>query len=168
MPGATTCRAYPYPLDTDLIDVAGDIQKLAVAVDTDTCTLTNTVSHLAKFAGGQFTGGPIPPADQRQVANLTIPFTGIWMVNLNILVQSTATLLCTLRMFVNGAAGFDSVLPAGQQVGGPSWRASHSLVVPASFTAGDAVQWNLINDGTQQADTYADPNNSRLVAFSLQ
>jgi hypothetical protein len=34
MPG-TTSRGYPYPLDTDPIDVAGDMQKLAEAINTD-------------------------------------------------------------------------------------------------------------------------------------
>jgi hypothetical protein len=35
MPGATPGRGYPYPIDTDPIDVAGDIQRLAEAVDAD-------------------------------------------------------------------------------------------------------------------------------------
>lgn len=35
MPATTATRSYPYPLDPDPIDVAGDIQELAVAVDTD-------------------------------------------------------------------------------------------------------------------------------------
>lgn len=39
MPGSTPCRNYPFPVDADLIDVAGDINKLATAVDTDTCAM---------------------------------------------------------------------------------------------------------------------------------
>src|SRR5262245_11294650 len=39
MPAVTTCRSLPYPLDTDPIDVAGDIHRLATKVDTDLCDL---------------------------------------------------------------------------------------------------------------------------------
>lgn len=35
MPGTTTPRNYPYPLDPDPIDVAGDIKRLAEAIDDD-------------------------------------------------------------------------------------------------------------------------------------
>jgi len=35
MPGVTPDRGYPYPLDPDQIDVAGDMQRLAEAVDPD-------------------------------------------------------------------------------------------------------------------------------------
>lgn len=37
MPVATTCRGYPYPLDSDHINTAGDIQALAEAIDADLC-----------------------------------------------------------------------------------------------------------------------------------
>jgi hypothetical protein len=39
MPG-TTVRGYPYPTDTDPIDVAGDIQALAEAIDTSVTTVS--------------------------------------------------------------------------------------------------------------------------------
>lgn len=35
MPGHTTNRGYPFPLDSEHIDVAGDVQRLAEAIDTD-------------------------------------------------------------------------------------------------------------------------------------
>lgn len=35
MPGTTPNRHYPYPLDTEGIDVAGDVQRLAEALDAD-------------------------------------------------------------------------------------------------------------------------------------
>lgn len=38
MPG-TTPRHYPYPLDGESIDVAGDIRRLAEAVDADVATV---------------------------------------------------------------------------------------------------------------------------------
>ena len=34
MPGATPSRGFPFPFDTDLVNVPGDIEKLARAVDT--------------------------------------------------------------------------------------------------------------------------------------
>ena len=42
MPGTTPIRGYPYPLDPDLIDVAGDIQRLAEAIDPDVAGVINT------------------------------------------------------------------------------------------------------------------------------
>jgi microcystin-dependent protein len=39
MPADTTCRDYPYPVDGDPIDVAGDIKRLADAVDADVCAI---------------------------------------------------------------------------------------------------------------------------------
>jgi microcystin-dependent protein len=39
----TTCRTYPYPTDADPINVAGDLQNLAEAVDADICTLAAQV-----------------------------------------------------------------------------------------------------------------------------
>jgi hypothetical protein len=41
MPAVTFPRGYPYPLDGDPINVAGDIQKLANAIDNDVETLDN-------------------------------------------------------------------------------------------------------------------------------
>lgn len=43
MPATTDCRSYPYPLDTDLIDVAGDLAKLANAIDDDICAVQQTL-----------------------------------------------------------------------------------------------------------------------------
>jgi len=45
MPLATDCRAYPYPEDADPIDVAADIQRLAVAVDLDVCSVMDAVER---------------------------------------------------------------------------------------------------------------------------
>lgn len=39
MPGSTTCAALPYPFDSDRIDVAKDIEKLAKAVDAVLCNV---------------------------------------------------------------------------------------------------------------------------------
>lgn len=40
MPGSTQYRGYPYPLGGDRIDIAGDAQRLAEAIDSDINTLS--------------------------------------------------------------------------------------------------------------------------------
>lgn len=45
MPGATP-RNYPFPLGPEPIDVAGDIEKLARAIDTDTGGLSTRVTNV--------------------------------------------------------------------------------------------------------------------------
>lgn len=46
MPSTTTNRNYPYPVGTDPIDTAGDIERLAKAIDTD-------------ISGGSGSGGSV-------------------------------------------------------------------------------------------------------------
>jgi hypothetical protein len=41
MPSSTPQRGFPFPVDTDLIDVAGDVRRLANAVDTDNQLIVN-------------------------------------------------------------------------------------------------------------------------------
>lgn len=43
MPGTTPNRGYPYPLPADPFDPAGDIQRLAEAIDLDVLALDNTI-----------------------------------------------------------------------------------------------------------------------------
>lgn len=43
MPGSTVNRGYPYSLPADPVDIPGDIQALAEAVDADLCTLTASI-----------------------------------------------------------------------------------------------------------------------------
>lgn len=40
MPATTACAAIPYPLDTDPIDVANDMRRMAEGVDVALCTLS--------------------------------------------------------------------------------------------------------------------------------
>jgi len=64
MPALTSPRQYPYPLDGDPINVAGDIQKLAVKIDDDVTAIvakatTDSTTNLAKKydkTGGTITG----------------------------------------------------------------------------------------------------------------
>lgn len=55
MPGTTTCAGLPYPTDTDPIDVAGDIAKLALAADTAVCKagVGNAVGILSAYWDAQ-------------------------------------------------------------------------------------------------------------------
>lgn len=43
MPANTPNRGYPYSLPADAVDIPGDIQRLAEAIDTDLATLTATI-----------------------------------------------------------------------------------------------------------------------------
>lgn len=54
MPSQTSPRAYPFPLDTDPINVAGDIAKLAQKIDDD---VTNSLALKLSTTGGTITGG---------------------------------------------------------------------------------------------------------------
>ena len=47
MPGQTPNRNYPYPVDSDAIDVAGDIRRLATAIDTDTGSFVTSDTTLS-------------------------------------------------------------------------------------------------------------------------
>jgi hypothetical protein len=42
MPGATPNRNYPFPLGGDPIDIAGDAERLALAIDSDILALVNS------------------------------------------------------------------------------------------------------------------------------
>lgn len=46
MPGVTTCRSYPYPVDGDPVDVAVDIQALADAIDADLCDIASDAERI--------------------------------------------------------------------------------------------------------------------------
>jgi len=71
MPSSTTHRHYPYPLDPDPIDVAGDIKKLADAVDDD---LNNSLLYRNFFSVVERdTFWPSPPPG----AKCSIPYTNI-------------------------------------------------------------------------------------------
>ena len=50
MPTTTPCKALPYPVGSDAPDVAGDLQRLALAIDTVLCNLqTKAVGELFHF-----------------------------------------------------------------------------------------------------------------------
>jgi len=53
MPGRTSPRSYPYPLDSDPINVAGDMMALANAIDDD---VTSSLVGKLNTTGGTVTG----------------------------------------------------------------------------------------------------------------
>ena len=56
MPGLTPNQSYPYPLDTELIDVAGDIENLAEAVDADIFETLASVENKVDRTGDTMSG----------------------------------------------------------------------------------------------------------------
>jgi hypothetical protein len=56
MPGTTPNQNYPYPLDADLIDVAGDIEDLAKAVDLDVNAVEAVAASKVSKSGDTMTG----------------------------------------------------------------------------------------------------------------
>lgn len=53
MPGTTPNRLYPYPLNSEPVDVPGDLERLAVAIDADVCAIRDglTGRPVARFRG---------------------------------------------------------------------------------------------------------------------
>lgn len=56
MPANTPNQNYPYPVDTDVIDVAGDIESLAVALDSDISDTIAIVDNKVSVSGDTMTG----------------------------------------------------------------------------------------------------------------
>lgn len=56
MPATTPNRNYPYPIDTDLIDVADDIEDLATALDTDIDAALDQIDNKVSVSGDTMTG----------------------------------------------------------------------------------------------------------------
>lgn len=56
MPGSTPTRSYPFPLDSEVIDVTGDIENLAVAVDADANSIATDLltEQAARIDADQF------------------------------------------------------------------------------------------------------------------
>lgn len=52
MPGTTPNRSYPFPVDGDVHDIAGHIEDLARAVDTDTATFVAQLGNEAALRAG--------------------------------------------------------------------------------------------------------------------
>jgi hypothetical protein len=50
----TTNRGFPYPYDTDPIDVAGDIQRLAESIDGDIGGIAQMVDRMQSQVGDTF------------------------------------------------------------------------------------------------------------------
>lgn len=93
MPATTPNRFYPYPTPGDPVDVPGDMQKLAEAIDDDVCAIRSGLGGrpVARFRGtGTFaspsTSAPLspPPSD----TFYRVPFDVTDFNTANIVMQS--------------------------------------------------------------------------------
>jgi hypothetical protein len=93
MPATTPNRLYPYPTNADPVDVPGDLQRLAEAIDADVCAIEAglTGRPVARFRGtGSFgspsTSAPLspPPTD----TFYRVPFNVVDFNTANITMQS--------------------------------------------------------------------------------
>jgi hypothetical protein len=78
MPDLTACRSIPYPLESDPIDVAADMQAMAEAIDVDLCGL-RTESESEWVYGGSFVtnvSGSVKVCFRKQ--NRTVDWSGTW------------------------------------------------------------------------------------------
>lgn len=167
MPGLTACRSYPYPVDADPIDVAGDIKKLADKVDTDTCALFDTTSHIGKWVGGSSPGIQIPVSDQRETSFLAFPFGGTWLVHYTVLLSSVSAspVQGVLRFFLTGsvsAVGMDFYVPVVTIS-----QVSVQVTFPCTIPAGANCQVNFINQGPSAVNAWGDPTNHRFGAHAM-
>lgn len=63
MPANTPNQNYPYPLQTDLIDVAQDLEDLAVAIDGDIHDAISSLDAKVSVSGDTMTGALTLPGD---------------------------------------------------------------------------------------------------------
>lgn len=72
MPATTPGRGYPYPVETDLINVPGDIERLARAIDT-----VDTVETLRRFNSIAQRNAAVPvPSEGQRCMVILAPGTG--------------------------------------------------------------------------------------------
>lgn len=90
MPATTPLRGYPYPLDTDPIDVAGDIKDLADAIDVDmTQQLQVPVNVYPTKAAldAASTGWPDGAQAQAPAGTQWIRIAGVWRLQAAMAIQ---------------------------------------------------------------------------------
>lgn len=161
MPATTDCRSYPYPLDTDVIDVAGDISRLANAVDDDMCALQALLrpTGVGVVQGSSLINPDTNPlivwgseaydTDNFHVAGSTdiiIP-TGLMRVYACSLLMTTTgnvTANCLVRLIITAAGTStpsirQAVIPTGQSIGNTSYT--------GPLTPGTKVQASFWNAG---------------------
>lgn len=86
MPGHTSPRSYPYPLDSDPINVAGDMQALANAIDDD---VTSSLVGKLNTAGGTVTGSLTVNGNEHVKGTMTVDGSTIINDNLTVIAPTT-------------------------------------------------------------------------------
>jgi Chaperone of endosialidase len=139
MPGTTTNLLLPYPLGSDPIDVAGDIQRLAAAVDATEArfvnltgdTMTGPLSAVTLTASG---GGVVsPPNSLNQLGALMVAGSSNHLT-----VKDTDGRLPVVRFFDNTDALIGSIVVdavTAMDIAGPSYISFTPLVGgPVAFS----------------------------------
>jgi len=154
VPGSTTLRHYPYPVDTDPIDVAGDVQRLAEAVDTDVAavsTVANNATTLAQQAQAR--------ADQANAAAANALATANSAVSQAQAAQTTANNASNAANTANGAiAGIQAQLarnlPYGELGGLPNITSNASgdarVTFPRAYSSIPGVAVVCYNEANVQ------------------
>ena len=69
--GSTLNYSFPYPLSTDPVDISGDIQQLAVKIDSDLSEIVQDIAA-AQWTNGTFTNGILAPTYSEQNGNFSM------------------------------------------------------------------------------------------------
>lgn len=115
---------------------------------------------------GSCPGGTVAAGGQAQVATITLP-QGVWALWYQVQVMTTVSLDISVRAFVGGSAWSDTVWTA--PVIGAAAKVSavmHVIADLSSFSGGNAVSFNIINNSSASVSSFADPMNHRLHAMA--
>jgi hypothetical protein len=152
MPGATS-RNYPYPLGPEPIDVAGDVERLARSIDTDTGNLASRVTGTENVNATQGTRlDSVEATNGNQESQLQSLHTGhaSQQTQLNLQVNRTFW----LRENANDQARFSGLWYGSTNGNGEFWvvapyglqiSTNSSLVQVADINIG---AWCVVVDGT--------------------
>lgn len=83
MPGATPNRGYPYPLGSDPLNIAGDIQDLAESIDVSVQDVDDRFGADHTYITKSFAAGTAT-SQAPGVGFITIPTTGVWFMACNV------------------------------------------------------------------------------------
>jgi microcystin-dependent protein len=160
MPGQTANRGYPYPLGSDPIDAAGDIQRLAESLDADVSVASSSIGELREYASMD----ALPPGflvcDGRNVSRVTYAalFTKIgttWGAGDG---STTFGIPNLINRFTRGVAS-----AAGAGIGGTGGSADAVPVAHAhAATGGAGAHSHNMNVGVGVL-AYAHPNGTAVI-----
>lgn len=175
--GTTANRSYPYPDPTDSADMAGGLEALARAVDTDVQALQtlSTAPSLSVFSGVSFVS--ITAGVEAAASYTTVDYSngageiGAGANRINVLIPGTYFLHFTVRapdtttmleafLRVN-SVDFARVVHEGDAPAQP--RLVVSALVP-NLVAGDIIQTRVIQNTGALATTFFGP---RLLMYKV-